>query len=187
MSSSAEEAFDYGPWAALDRITFQNDIKALEADSLSLVQLVASLDNVPDVVLQRHHLVDVRSTLKQMTRLPRKDKRGEILKAMKAMMEAAGLPEPEAKPATMRVRRITRISADGKAAIKDDDVLDEVDVEGDETVDDLIRRLFRQQGGEEDLGNWRVLELRPDGKAVAVGWTAPAKSVPEVAVARKGG
>ena len=67
------------------------------------------------------------------------------------------------------------------------DAVDEVDVEGDETVDDLIRRLLSQQGGEEDLGNWRVLELKSDGKAVPIGWTTPAKSVSVVALARKGG
>ena len=80
-----------------------------------------------------------------------------------------------------------RGALDGSAAIKDDDLVDEVDVQGDETVDGLIRRLLSQQGAEEDLGNWRVLELRPDGKAVPVGWTAPAKSVAVVALARKGG
>ena len=69
-----------------------------------------------------------------------------------------------------------RGALDGSAAIKDDDLVDEVDAQGDETVDDLIRRLLSQQGAEEDLGNWRVLQLRPDGKAVPVG-----------ALARKGG
>ena len=187
VSSDAEAPFSYEAWTALDRISFQKDVEALEAETLSLVQLVASLDNVPDEVLQQHHLMEVRSTLKQMSRLPRKEKRGEILKAMKAMLEAAGLPPPEAKPATLQVRRITALSADGKAAIKDDDLVDEVDVQGEETVDDLIRRLLRQQGGEEDLGNRRILELKPDGKAVPVGWTTPAKNVSAVALARKGG
>ena len=104
-----------------------------------------------------------------------------------ASSEAAGLPLPEAKLATLQVRRITAIGPDGKAAIKDDDLVDEVDVQGDETIYDLIRRLFRQQGAEEDLGNWRFLELRPDGKAVPVGCYRPAKSVPMITLARKGG
>ena len=187
ISSDAEAGFSYEAWTALDRISFHKDVEALKAETLSLVQLVASLDNVPEAVLQQHHLMDVRSTLKQMSRLPRKEKRSEILKAMTAMLEAAGLPPPEAKPATLQVRRIMALGADGSAAIKDDDVVDEVDVHGDETVDDVIRRLLNQQGAEEDLGNWRVLELRPDGKAVPVGWTAPAKTVTAVALARKGG
>ena len=187
ISSDPEPPFSYEAWTALDRISFHKDVEALKAETLSLVQLVASLDNVPEAVLQQHHLMGVRSTLKQMSRLPRKEKRGEILKAMTAMLEAAGLPPPEAKPATLQVRRIMALGADGSAAIKDDDVVDEVDVHGDETVDDVIRRLLNQQGAEEDLGNWRVLELRPDGKAVPVGWTAPAKTVTAVALARKGG
>ncbi len=187
ISSDSEAPFNYEAWATLDRISFQKDVQALEAETLSLVQLVASLDNVPEVVLQQHRLMEARSTLKQMSRLPRKEKRGDILKAMKAMLEAAGLPPPEAKAATLQVRPITAIGADGSAAIKDDDLVDEVDAQGDETVDELIRRLLSQQGAEEDLGNWRVLELWRDGKAVPVGWTAPAKSVAVVALARKGG
>ena len=162
-------------------------LEDFEADTLTLVQLVATLDNVPDAVLEEHCLKDVQNTLKKMSRLPRKDKRGQILKAMKAMLHAAGLPPPESKPGTLQVRRITAVSADGTAAIKDDDLVDEVDVEGEETVDDLMRRLLCKQGAEQDIGNWRVLELRADGKAVPVGWTAPARSFSVVALARKGG
>ena len=51
-------------------------------ERLPLPALVALLDNVPEAVLMEHGLAKVPQTLKQMTRLPKKEKLIKIFESM---------------------------------------------------------------------------------------------------------
>ena len=58
-------------------------------DRLKLETLVSIMDNIPDMVLKKHALADILTTLKQMERLPRKDKLNTILESLRKLASEA--------------------------------------------------------------------------------------------------
>ena len=98
-SSEAAEADSgiYEEWGAKNIQFFATTVEeafvAKEAtnkkDRLKLETLVSIMDNIPDKVLQKHVLADILTTLKQMERLPRKDKLNTILESLRKLASEA--------------------------------------------------------------------------------------------------
>ena len=98
-SSEAAEADSgiYEEWGAKNIQFFATTVEeafvAKEAsnkkDRLKLETLVSIMDNIPDKVLQKHVLADILTTLKQMERLPRKDKLNTILESLRILASEA--------------------------------------------------------------------------------------------------
>ena len=113
-----------------------------------------------------------------MERLPRKDKRAELLAAMQKMLEAAGLP---AQPTSVRVRRAARVGSDGRPVLALEDMVFEVEAKDEELLDGLLLRALKKQSLGENLEEWDVFELKEDGTAATVASsTVHAKAVPQV-------
>ena len=97
-SEVSEEDNDvYEEWGAKDIQFFATAVEeacvAKEAtnkkDRLKLEMLVSIMDNIPDKVLQKHMLADILTTLKQMERLPKKDKVNTILESLQELASKA--------------------------------------------------------------------------------------------------
>ena len=82
-------------WAESEVAKFADELQTMvtnqdnKKNRLPLYVLVALLDNVPEAVLTEHGLAKVLQTLKQMTRLPKKDKLINIFETMQDMVAKA--------------------------------------------------------------------------------------------------
>ena len=94
----------YASWAVKDVESFAEELTRMVAahdkkkkERFPLSALVAVLDNVPENILKAHALLDVLCTLKQMARLPRKEKLVPIFDLMKNMVGKARSMHPPAR------------------------------------------------------------------------------------------
>lgn len=161
---------------------------------LSLQAVVALLDNLPDNVLEFAGLVEARSSLKEMKRLPRKEKVEPLLVKLQELASGRIAAEPAVAadatnfPKTVKIHRIGAVSATGQAVVKEGDPVDEVDIAEGDTVEDIVLKLFKAQGSTEDRGNWKVKELSKDNTLTDISSdTTPASVCPNIALLRKGG
>lgn len=117
----------------------------------------------------------------------------EAPKVKKAKKEKDGKgeskkPEKPEDRSTVKVRRVSGMTPDGRIIVKEEDRYDEIDVKSSEwTLQELLKELLTASGDGEDLNNWTVKVLE-DGKCKPVAIdTTPAALHPEVVLVRKGG
>ena len=164
----------------------------------NLAAIIAMLDNLPEEVLAFANLTEALSTLKGMSRLPRKDKVGALLTQLQSLAAKRIVDEileddaPErrepAMPTTATIHRVGGVTAEGKAAVKEGDPVDTVEIASGDSVEDVVQKLFKAQGSAEDRGNWKVKALDEDHVLRDVSAeTTPASACPNIALLRKGG
>ena len=132
-----------------------------------------------------HH----KKASKKKDKKERKKKQAESVSSDAEVVESSKKPRGrgEALP-TIKVRRVSGLTADSKILVKDDDRFDEVEIRSpDWTLQEMLEDLFKASGQEEDIQNWTVKVLE-DGKCVPVALDGtPAALHPEVVLIRKGG
>lgn len=97
-------------------------------------------------------------------------------------------PAPKAEEGVFKVYRVNQVGKDGKAAVKATDLVDNLDVGAEETVNAAVQRLMTAQGSIDDFENWKIKQLQDDGAITPlVAEEALAKDVLRVVLVRKGG
>ena len=86
--AAEEDNGTYEEWGAKD-IQFFAKEAANKKDRLKLLTLVSSPDNIREKVIQKQMLAGVLTTLKQMERLPRKDKLNTLLETLQNLASDA--------------------------------------------------------------------------------------------------
>ena len=98
-TSESEEVKEvYAGWAQKERSRFAHDVAEAElahmsekkAEKLTLAALVSVIDNLPAEVLKHHNLEKLLSKLKEMQKLPKKEKVQEIFGALNTIVLASG-------------------------------------------------------------------------------------------------
>ena len=89
---------------------------------------------------------------------------------------------------TLKIRRVTALTAEGRIAVKDTDLYDEIHFDSAEaTLTDVLMQFFEAQSSKEEFDNWNVKALI-QGKCVEISApTTPATLCKEVVLIRKGG
>lgn len=89
---------------------------------------------------------------------------------------------------TLKIRRVTGLTAEGRIAVKDTDLYDEIHFDSAEaTLTDVLMQFFEAQSSKEEFDNWNVKALI-QGKCVEISApTTPATLCKEVVLIRKGG
>ena len=87
---------------------------------------------------------------------------------------------------TLKIRRVTGLTAEGRIAVKDTDLYDEIHFDSAEaTLTDVLMQFFEAQSSKEEFDNWNVKALF-QGKCVEISApTTPATLCKEVVLIRK--
>ena len=114
-------------------------------------------------------------------------KTGKLDQQLKERTARRRKGEEEDAP-TIKVRRVSGMTEDGRVKVREDDRFDEVVVNSEEwTLADMLQDLFTASGQAEDFQNWTVKILQ-DGKCKPVALdSTPAALHPEVVLVKKGG
>lgn len=183
-------------WDTSDADMVSNDVAAgianldCKAKRLSHSAIVGLLDNIPDGVLKIAGLFKAKQDLKQLSKLPRKDKVESLLQKLDtlcAKRQSLGGEDSASAKATVSIHRVGAVSDNGHAAIKEDDPVDKVTMDAKATVDDALTAFFKAQGSSEDRQNWKVKSLDEDHLLRDVDETTCVTECSHIALLRKGG
>jgi hypothetical protein len=173
---------------------------------LSMTELQALADGIPASVLRLANLASIPSTLKKMTNMPKRAKAMELLAALQKVAAAAAERQRRPPPAGT-AERPAAASAEVEAAskllirrllavdtISDKDPIDSVEVSMDDTIEQVVARVFATlglQGALKDF-NFRRVDLVTEGevtkaKLIPVEGTSNAVEAKEIVLCRKGG
>ena len=100
----------------------------------------------------------------------------------------ASQDDAQAKTYTVRVYRITGVTSEGVASVKDDDDYDSYTVTAHDSVLAGIAQLFDSQSDLGELRNWHVRALnKVAGRAQRIDLESPACLHPNLIMFRRGG
>lgn len=201
-SSVASPQAALAEWPAAEAAQMATEVKealgnvADKKKRLPLSGLMALLDNLPAAVLTEAGFEKPRQDLKALSRLPKQEtvravleKLLELAQSRTALETAPPGTTAPAPPVEVHIHRVGGTSADGtKAAVREEDPVDSVEVPQGGTVSDALDLFFSAQGSEEDRKNRTVKALSEDSRLLTViPETMPVATCNHIALLRKGG